>query len=242
MFDIRINIIKTMNTPKKYLIGIFLFGSFLIEVQAQSFISAVSEFQPSNDCIMELTDGTIVEGKVGMATINNGYLSSLTLKDASGEKHKHKAEEIKQFKVKMGFLAKLDAANEGSGSIGEMFKTDYNEIIEREYIIYKQALLPKKKDKFRLMQLVNPGFDSKIQVFDDPGGKETSGIISGGKDKSYLVVIDGKKSVEVTKGNYKKDFAELYGDCTTFMETIDSKKPNFWDMAAHVFAYDQLCK
>ena len=208
---------------------------------AQSFISAVSKFQPSNDCKMELLDGTIVEGKVSMATIANGYLSSLTLKDAVGEKHKHKAAEIKQFKVKMGVLAKLDAANEGSSSIGEMFKTDYNEIIEREYIIYKQALLPKKKDKYRLMQLVNPGYDSKIQVFDDPGGKETSGLVNGGKEKSYLVVIDGKKSIEVKKGSYKKDFPMLFGSCESFMGTIDSKKPKFWDMAGHVFAYDQLC-
>ena len=212
---------------------------------SQSFISAVSEFQPSNDCIMELTDGTIVKGKVGMATINNGYLSSLTLKDEDGTKHKHKAETIKEFKVKMGFEAKLDAAT--SSSVSQTFKTDFNEVINREYIIYRQALLPKKKDKYRLMQLVNPGFDSKIQVFDDPGGKETGGLsaggvqLTGGKDKSYLVVIDGKKSVEVKKGNYKKDFAELYGGCKEFMANVDSKKPKFWDMAAHVFAYDQLC-
>lgn len=212
-----------------------------LQASSQAFISAVSEFQPSNDCVMELLDGTVVKGKVASATIAFGYLSSLTLKEADGTKHKHKAETIKQFKVKMGFLAKLDAAAEGSSSIGEIIQTDYNEIIEREYIIYEQALLPKKKDKYRLLQLVNPGFDSKIKVFDDPGGKETSGMISGGKDKSYLVVVNGEKSVEVKKGNYKKDFAELYGDCKKFMETVQPKKPNFWDMAAHVYVYDQLC-
>lgn len=213
----------------------------------QSFISAVSEFQAGNGCVMELVDGTIVNGKVSSATIAFGYLSSLTVKDEAGVKHKHKAEEIKEFKMKMGFLAKMDAAAEGSSSISEMVKTDFNEIIEREYIIYRQALLPKKKNKYRLLQLVNPGFDSQIEVFDDPGGKESGGLsaggmqLTGGKDKSYLVVVDGKKSVEVKKGSYKKDFAELYGGCKIFMETIDSKKPKFWDMATHVFTYDQLC-
>lgn len=213
----------------------------------QAFISAVSEFQPSNNCKMELLDGTIVEGKVSMVTISNGYISSLSLKEADGVKHKHKAAEIKQFKVKMGFLAKLDAAAEASSSISEMISADFNEILEREYIIYKQALLPKKKDKYRLLQLVNPGFDAKIQVYDDPGGKETGGLssgsfqLSGGKDKSYLVVVDGKKSVKVKKGSYKKDFPELYGGCNEFLDTVKPRKPNFWDMAAHVFAYDQLC-
>lgn len=218
-----------------------------LQGRAQAFISAVSEFQPSDDCIMELLDGTIVTGKVSMAVISNGYLSSLTLKDQDGVKHKHKAATIKQFKVKMGFLAKLDAGAEASSSINELLQADFNEIVNREYIIYQQALLPKKKDKFRLLQLVNPGFDSKIQVFDDPGGKETGGLsaggvqLTGGKDKSYLVVVDGKKSVEVKKGSYKKDFAELYGGCKKFMETVQPKKPNFWDMAAHVYVYDQLC-
>lgn len=226
---------------KKIGIASLLILGVTFTVRGQTFISAVSEFQAGNGCVLELLDGTIINGKVSSAMIAFGYLSSLTVKDEAGVKHKHKAETIKEFKMKMGFMAKLDAAAEGSSSIGEMFSTDYNEIIEREYIIYRQALLPKKKDKYRLLQLVNPGYDSKIQVFDDPGGKESKGIVGGGKEKSYLVVINGKKSVEVKKGSYKKDFPEIYGDCEALMGTIDSKKPKFWDMAGHVFAYDQLC-
>lgn len=223
-----------------------LFGALLFfsaSVSAQTFISAVSEFQPSNECIMTLLDGTVVEGKFGSAFINNGYLSSITVKGADGSKHKHKAETVQELKVKMGFLAKMDAANEGSSSLSEAFKTDYKEIINREYIIYRQALLPKKKDKFRLMQLVNPGFDSRVQVFDDPGGKESGGIagITGGKEKSYLVVVDGKKSVKVKKGDYKKQFGNIYQNCPELVEVIGDRKIKFWDMAAHVFAYDQLC-
>ena len=226
---------------KKIGLASLLFLGAVFNVTGQTFISAVSQFQAGNGCVLELLDGTIINGKVGSATIAFGYLSSLTVKDEAGVKHKHKAETIKEFKMKMGFMAKMDAAAEGSSSIGEMFDTDYSEIIEREYIIYRQALLPKKKDKYRLLQLVNPGFDSKIQVFDDPGGKESKGLIGGGKEKSYLVVLHGKKSVEVKKGNYKKDFPDIYGDCKSFMGTIDGKKPKFWDMAGHVFAYDQLC-
>lgn len=212
-------------------------------ILAQTFISAVSQFQTSDDCEMTLLDGTVIKGKFGSAMINNEYLSSISLKDADGNKHKHKAEEVKELKIKMGFLAKMDAANEGSSSISEAFQTDYNEIINREYIIYRQALLPKKKDKYRLMQLVNPGFDSRIQVFDHPGGKESKGIggITGGKEKSYLVVVDGQKSVTVKKGDYKKLFGDIYQDCPAFTEVVGDQKIKFWDMAAHVFAYDQLC-
>ena len=231
--------------------GRFLAFSILVfsagMVSGQSFIAPVSEFAASDDCKMELIDGTIVEGKISMATIMNGKLSSLTLKDADGVKHKHKAETIKRLRVKMGFLAKMAASSEASSSVVQSFKADYKEINNREYIIYEQALLPKKKDKYRLLQLVNPGFDSVLKVYNDPNANETGGLglggvkITGGEDKSYLVVIREAKSIKVKKGNYKKDFAELYGDCPEMIKIVGSGKINFKDFAAHVFVYDQLC-
>jgi hypothetical protein len=48
----------------------------------------------------------------------------------------------------------------------------------------------------------------KFRSSTNPKGKETLGVgvsLNGGKEKSYLVVVDGKKSVEVEKGSYKKD-------------------------------------
>ena len=214
---------------------------------SQGFIAAVSEFQPADDCKMELLDGSIVEGKVSMAVIISGKLSSVTLKDAAGEKHKHKTATIKRLYVKMGFLAKMDAASEASSSVSEMFKTDFNEIINRDYIIYEQALIPKKKDKYRLLQLVNPGFDRAIKVYDDPTGDETNGVglggvqLTGGKEKSYLVVVNGAKSIKVKKGKYKKLFPEIFGDCPELVEIMRDSKIKFWEMSSHVFAYDQLC-
>ena len=216
-------------------------------VPGQSFIAPVSEFTPSDDCQLELIDGTMVEGKISMATIMNGNLSSLTLKDANGYKHKHMADTIKRLRVKMGFLAKMDASAEASSSIVQSFKADYKEINNREYIIYEQALMPKKKDKYRLLQLVNPGFDSVLKIYNDPGANETGGFgvggvkITGGEDKSYLVVIREAKSIKVKKGNYKKDFAELYGDCPEMIKIAGSEKIKFKNFAGHVFAYDQLC-
>jgi hypothetical protein len=233
--------------PAKYFTLIYFVALNSTLVFSQSFIAAVSEFQSSDDCIMELVNGSTVTGKISMATIINGNLSSVTLKDDNGNKHKHKAETIKQLKVKMGFLAKLDAATEASSSLAEMFQADFKEIINREYIIYEQALIPKKKDKYRLLQLVNPGFDNAIKVYDDPSGNETGGVglgdvqLTGGKEKSYLVVINGAKAVKVKKGKYKKLFPEIYGDCPEVIKIIGESKIKFKDMAAHVFAYDQLC-
>jgi hypothetical protein len=216
-------------------------------VNAQGFISPVTEFQTSDDCKIELVDGTVVKGKMGMVSFNNGNITSLTLKDEAGVKHKHKAAEVHRFYVKMGFLARMDAAAEASSSLKKALKADFDEIANREYIIYEQALLPKKKDKYRLLQLVNPGFDSRIKVYYNPSGNETSGIslgdvqLTGGEEKSYLVEIDDKKSIMVKKGKYNKLIAELYGDCPELIKILGNEKIKFKNMAAHVFGYDQLC-
>jgi len=37
--------------------------------------------------------------------------------------------------------------------------------------------------------------------------------VTGGMDKSYFFIKGDQKAVKVTKGDYKKDFKELYGDC-----------------------------
>jgi len=212
----------------------------------QAFISAVEELHPSKDCKMELLDGTIIEGAMASAFIVNGFLKSVNIKDFDGVKHKYKAEQIKRLKVKAGGWAKMDMIAESTESIKKIIKTDFKEIIEREYIIYEQALLPKKKDKYRLLQLLNPGFDHRIKVFQDPNAKETAGIkiggakLVGGEDKSFLVVKDGAKSEKITKGKYKKQFQVLFGDCD-LAKVMDNSKMKFKNFAAHVFVYDQIC-
>jgi hypothetical protein len=106
-----------------------------------------------------------------------------------------------------------------------------------------------KGDKIRLMQLLNPGFDSKLKVFADPNpNRETSGIgiagvkLTGGIDKSYLFVQNSQKAILVKKGSYKKNFEELYKNCPAMVAGFTGEKIKWEDVAGHVFAYDQICK
>lgn len=122
------------------------------------------------------------------------------------------------------------------------------DIVNKEYLFYEQALAPKKKkDKFRLNLLLNPDFESKIKVFDNPWGGSPStrvvGIqVSGDKDKSYLFVKNNQKSFKVKKGDYKKQLIELYGDCKVMLDTFGGKKFKFKDLPGHVFVYDEACR
>ena len=106
----------------------------------------------------------------------------------------------------------------------------------------------KKKDKYVMMQLLNPGFDSKIKVYVDPNAGESAGVgvggvkLVGGEDKSYLVVFDGGKSTKYKKGKYKKEaLGQLYKDCDVFKQNYEGEKFKWKNFAEHVFVYDQLC-
>ena len=65
--------------------------------------------------------------------------------------------------------------------------------------------------------------------------------VTGGQPKSYLVVKDGKKSIKVKKGSYKKQFPALFGDCVRMMETYSGRKPNYDEMAFHVLYFNIAC-
>lgn len=97
------------------------------------------------------------------------------------------------------------------------------------------------------MQLINPGYNSRIKVYHHPNANKTQAItgsnidIVGGEDKSYLVVKDGKRAEIIKKKNYRNAFGALIGDCSEYIKYMVDQKISFWDMATHVFHYDTTC-
>lgn len=195
-----------------------------------------------------LQSGDTLRGELTMASQINGYLKNVTLKMEDGSKRKLQPEEMSSLWVKASTLAKMAMMNESGSSVFRLGKANFDEIVNREYIIFEQALRATKKEKPAMMQLLNPGFDHTIKVFADPNAKETGGLsvggvaITGGKDKSYLFVKGDSKVVIVKKGSYKKNFDDLYGDCQDMMINFAGEKKKFNDIAGHVFVYDQICK
>lgn len=199
-------------------------------------------------CVVSLASGEEVTGKISSAGLVSGYLNKITLKKEDGEKLKLKPEDITRLIVKASKLAKLAMVAQSTSSIKEITSTNFEEIVNREYFIFETAMRSNKKGNLRLMQLLNPGFDSQIKVFADPNAQETGGLklgglkIAGGEDKSYLFVVNDEKTVRVKKGSYKKNFEELYLNCPRMIEVFEGEKIKWDDVAGHVFVYDQTCK
>lgn len=230
------------------LITTLCFG--ILSAEAQYFIPEMnsSQITQTKEVYAVTNAGDTVRGKMGSAMIGLGQLRSFTIKKEDGSKMKFKSPDVKILAVKPSKLSNIESAM-SVPNVAKAGEIDFDKVVNREWVYFEQALLPKKKDKFVMMQLLNPGFDSKIKVYLDPNAKETGGIgvggikVTGGEDKSYLVVFDGGKSEVYKKSRYKKEaLKQLYKDCTVFKENYAGEKFKWKNFAEHVFVYDQLCE
>jgi hypothetical protein len=184
-----------------------------------------------NPCIVNLESGEEIQGKfLGFYGGSENGFNKFNMKLENGEKEKFEAVQVISLQI-----------------INEMVNSDYNEIINREYIIFESALTAKAADTYQLMQLVNPGFDSKIKVFAVPG-KQTMGWgaagvpITGGEARAYRLVKGKEKAVEVKKGSYSENFEVIFSDCPKMLSTFNGDNIKWDDIALHVFVYDEVCK
>lgn len=232
---------------KKFIV-IHLFVIFLIsEGYAQRFVTPLESISGAAE--IELVDGVKYKGRLRSATMGSRGITALAFIDSDGEKHKFKALDVANLKIKIDGLAELEMLAENARTLTKLAMADFDEVVDREYIYYERIELPKKKGKFVLAQLLNPGFHSKIKVYENPIGSETGmmevgGIaISGGDAKTYLVIKQEEEATKlVKKKNYDEHFNWLYGACSEVTEAYIDKERKFKYFADHVFAYDQLCE
>ncbi len=235
-------------------IALSIFALALLQVQAQYsqyFTPPIQEEQISmgrNFYVVTNANDTIYGNRLPMATMIDGQVRSFTLKKEDKTKIKFKAEEVKLLAVKLTDFMKVSSAL-AVPNLLRAIEMDWERVGNREWAFFEQALLPtKKKDKYALMQLLNPGFDSKIKVYLRPNSNETAtteinGIqVGGGEDTSYLIVYDGNKSEVYKKGRYKKEaLTRLFKNCDVFVENYSGEKMKWQDISEHVLIYDRLC-
>ncbi len=219
------------------LIALFLFAS--IQIQAQ-FVTALTSISGPAEVIT--LDGKILKGKLRSASFGSKGIMSFKLIDEKDIAHKFKAAEVQQLKLKVDGLAKMEIIAEQSSNIEKLANSNFKEVVEREYILWQRVKQP-GKEKCYLLQLLNPGFDSKIKVYDLPNAKsgETSVgdiAVSGNNATAYYVVTNGE-TYKISKSKYVKEgYKLLFNTCADMKEA----KPDFKLFSAHVFYYDQACK
>ena len=232
-------------------IGIVIVSLLLTgRVYSQGFVEAVEEeglaSMFGNECVVTLQSGEEINGKLAGGVYMTNGLAKIKVKNESGEMIKLEAEQVIAIKIKTSTLMKLSMISDAGSSVKEFANTDLKGIVEREWVIFETATTPGAKEKKRILQLLNPGFDTMIKVFAEPGAK-TAGLnigglqVTGGEDRVYLFVKGGAQAFKVKKGSYRDNFQELYSDCPRMLEYFQGEKIRWDDVALHVYTYDQLC-
>ncbi len=225
---------------KLILISLALVCTF--QLQAQSFLPPLEEMPMSQNAYLSLKSGQQIQGKIIFTTSGRG-VNKVALRDEAGNKLEHKAAEIYEFGIVSNGLVKMQYFNESAASFKALLKTDRSAIKQNDYVVFRNAKL--KGGKELLLQLLNPHFDERIQVYHSVNSRKTTSInrgpiaITGEMQRAYLVSKDGMPTVKVKKGGYKKSFKSLFADCPDMM-TI--RKANFKDFGKHIHYYTENCR
>lgn len=222
-----------------------LIGASSLPALAQQFITPNGSMSTKKPGTLTTTSGEVIEGTLRSLSFKKGLVKKISIETADGTKMKFTGEDVSAFAFPPSAFGKFASTMEASSTLERLGTADFDEIIDREFVYYEQGLIPGRKERLLLMQLINPGFDSKIKVYHDPFARETMSVgvggmdLAGGNAKSYYVT-KGDLTIKAEKKHYDEQFVELFGDCPTMLQNYPD--PSWSDFAEHVFVYDQLCQ
>lgn len=224
--------------------------SLMISCRAfsQDFIPAYDRFSGKETSYITLENGSKIEGTLEDLDRRKGLIEEVVIKDAQGKKITLKPEQIKSMYLMPSGYSKL-STNLDVGTKIKKWDAQYidSEIIKKGYAYFEKAKVAIKKDQeFLLMQLLNPGFSSKIKVFHDPFAAETMRIgfagmtMAGGDDKSYYVQVGNFPAQKLKKKEYEDEIKVMYAGCPTLVKKI-GEKLRWPEFAQHIYEFTFEC-
>lgn len=218
-----------------------------ISLSAQTFSPAFAGASHKKVSYLTMEDGSTIEGTIKKLKYEKGLIEEVKLLDMNDEKIKIKPEKIKHMYLPQSGFAKFAKAYEFLHDATQWDDVDLDkDIIGKGYIYFEKSKVRiKKKTQTLMVQLVNPSFSGKIQVYTDPFAGETASLgvggvkFVGGDEKSYYIK---KKDVayKLKKKNYDEEFKNLFGDCKSMMKKY-GKSPKWSEFEQHVYEYAKEC-
>lgn len=213
---------------KNFKLTLVLLLQFCIFSAFAQFMTPLSSI--SGPAFVTMQNGDTLSGDLKNAMSGSNGIVSFKIKKADDTSVKIKTADVKELKIKIDGLARMEMVANAEIHLTKPEKNNLEQIGTREYIIWEQVK-HYKKDKFLLLQLINPDFDSKIKVYAVP--VPSSSEITN-DNISYYVVKDGVTKKMNNKDYKKGGYAELFSDCPS----MDKKKPKIADLAQDILKYN----
>lgn len=211
---------------------------------AQEFLPPVERFSGSKPAFLLTKTGERVDFILDDLDRKRGLIIKVSGNTTEGKKFTYQAADIQQLCLPPSDAAKYMSFMSSTQSIAKIQRTQVGAATRDLIVFYNEHL--DDPDREVLVQLINPGFDSRIRVYDDPFATKTSGIgvggiaITGGMDKSYYVRTKEGKVIRLKKRNYDELFRPLFDSCPAVMDKY-SKNFAWRDFCYHVFLFDESC-
>lgn len=229
----------------KLKISVLLLIALVSKSAAQQLLDPYKEFFSNQLAYVITQEGDSISGYLRGAAEASGFIRKLTIMDENGQKHKFKAEQLQRFAIQPGVFAKIESVADQATSLRKIIQADFHEILERDWLIYDSQTLPRRKNKTGLLQLLNPGFDENIKVYNHPNGSRSmplgvGGIkLTGGEDRTFLVVKGNGEPQVFRKAGFKKSFTELFADEPDFVNGY-GRDVKFKHLAIYIAQYNEL--
>ncbi|GAB3225941.1 hypothetical protein J0A67_08075 [Algoriphagus aestuariicola] len=220
---------------------IVAFFGICLSLSAQELQQPLEEVPMSNRGYALLKTGEVIEGKILTTTSTRG-ITKVKLEDEFGESHTISAENIHEFAVAMNGAVRLQYAMERGSSVKKLLTKNQPTAKPEDFIVFRNTSLNGENEL--LLQLLNPGFDDVFEVFYDPFARKTTALggeyitWTGDKHRAFFVSKNGGPLIKVKNGNYKDEFANLFGDCD---QLTSIKKPRLEDLGQHIALYSASC-
>ncbi len=221
---------------------LFILISFPFLSNSQDFLPPFERFSSKKDDILILNSGEKILFYLDDLDRKKGLITNVAGKTMAGKKFEYEADQIKELYLVPSDMAKLGGAMKATRSVLKATRTDLKEL-SREHVQFFQQKVEDQK-KTTLLQLLNPDFQSKMKIYDNPWAAETMGLgfggiqLTGGIAKSYYAEYEGK-TVKIFKRNYEELFAELFANCPAVLTKF--KSAAWRDLPEHLNVYEDNC-
>ena len=235
----------------KLFLSLLVSLSFSFLLTAQQYISTpINIFSYKKTAYVTLNSGEEVVGQLKGVKQKKGLFLSVTIKKEDGAKVKIPASDIKFMYLPQNDLDKISTGLEKAMDI-KSYDEEYIDVnmekLKEGYGYFESSVteIRKNKESVALLQLLNPATSQKIKIYFDPFANESTSIsvggmkMAGGIAKSYFVKIGDAKAIRLKKKDYEDMFETLYGDCPSFIKSIENIK---WsEFGEHVANYTKDC-
>jgi hypothetical protein len=232
-------------------VNILLFFFFVTITSSfgQSFLQGYDLFSNNQESYFTMSNGEELVATIDKIKRKKGLIMQINVKLADGQKRTLKPDDIKSMFLPPSGFDKLAKFNDKISNLNELEKDRslHQEYVKEGYVYFENCEVQiKKKTMKLLMQLVNPGFASKIKVFHDPYAAESASIgvggltVAGGIDKSYYIKKGDDKAFRLLSKDYRKLWKDIYGNCKELEKEVGTKK-DWKNFEQHVYFYDQNC-